>query len=843
MRNLVNKIKGKVRKVSKRTWKNYLILVFAVCIFLGGAFFVWISTFKIPTLDSFQERRVVESTKIYDNTGEILLYDVNQDIKRTVVPLEEISRNVKNATIAIEDREFYEHHGIKPKSFLRAVFANIFSLSFSQGGSTITQQVVKLSLLSTEKKISRKLKEWVLAVKLEDMLSKDEILSLYLNEIPYGGSVYGIEEASLAFLGKSASDLTIAESAYLASLPQAPTFYSPYGNNRERLEERKNIVLREMESNGFITKEEHAQAKAEIVEFKPKNTAGIQAPHFVFYVIEKLEEKYGEDVVQRGGLRIKTTLDKQLQDWGEEIAKTYALENETKFNAENAAFVAIDPKTGAILSMVGSRDYFDKEIDGNFNIATAHRQPGSTFKPFVYATAFNKGYTPETVLFDTRTQFSTRCGPDNLTSVPPCYAPDNYDNAYRGPMSLRNALAQSVNIPSVKVLYLAGINESIKLAEEMGIKSLGNSGQYGLTLVLGGGEVSLLDMTSAYGVFANEGVRNPYFSILEVKDKNGKILEEWKPTQRNVLLRETALRISDILSDNVARAPAFGESSFLHFGNQDVAVKTGTTNDYKDAWIIGYTPNVVLGSWAGNNDNTSMEKRVAGFIVAPMWRAYMDKILSTRDAEVFPSPAVEDSFELKPVLRGKWLGGISNLIDTVSGKNATIYTPKETTKEVLSGGVHTILYWLNKNEPRGARPLNPGEDSQFELWERGVERWMQSTGFVAPIELPLPTGDDTAHGPQFAPQVKITSPKNDSTYRPNEKINVIIESSNNYPLKEVRYFINGVFIGDSKNLPFVFSFTPNDLGLLESKNELSVIVYDSIYNQGEAKTSFTVSLP
>ncbi len=834
----LRKLGAKLSLISKKRWKNYAVLAFAIGIFLFGTMIIWISTFKIPTLDSFSERQVVESTKIYDRTGEILLYDVNQETKRTVVPFEEISRNIKNATIAIEDEGFYEHKGVKPSSFLRAVLANLLSLSFSQGGSTITQQVIKNSVLSSEKLISRKMKEWVLAIKLEKLLSKDEILNLYLNEIPYGGALYGVEEASKTFLGKSSSELSIAESAYLAALPQAPSFYSPYGRNRERLEERKNLVLYKMRENNFITEEEYRQAKEEVVTFKPREESGIKAPHFVFFVLEDLEKKYGESIVRNGGLKVKTTLDYEMQEKGQEIAEKYAKENKTKFNAENAAFVAINPKTGEILSMIGSRDYFDEEIEGNFNIATAHRQPGSTFKPFVYATAFNKGYTPETVLFDVKTQFSTSCSPDNTTSTGGCYSPENYDSAYRGPITMRNSLAQSVNITSVKTLYLAGIRESIGVAENMGIKSLTNPAQYGLTLVLGGGEVSLLDMVSSYGVFANEGQRNPYTAVLEIKDRTGRVLEEIKQETREVLPRETALKISDILSDNVARAPAFGQTSQLHFSNRDVAVKTGTTNDYRDAWIIGYTPSVALGAWAGNNDNSPMEKRVAGFIVAPMWRAFMDEILKSVPNEEFPVPATEDQYELKPTLRGKWQGGISHFVDSVSQKLATEYTPRETLVEYLSGGIHSILYWVDRSNPRGPIPNNPNEDSQFRYWEYGIDRWMRSQGMSQPENPTLPSEYDDVHTAREKPLIAIVSPKESDAFNEGDNINVSVEYTTSFPAKEIRVFLNGNYIGKSEQPPFYFNIATDNPALMSSNN-LKVVLYDSVFNNNETEVNFT----
>lgn len=691
--------------------KNTFMLLLSAFLILGAVIIFWISTFKVPTSESIRERRIIESTKIYDRTGEILLYDTGGNIRRSIVPIEEISRHIKNATIAIEDREFYSHIGVKPTAFIRATLVNILSLDFSQGGSTITQQVVKNSLLTSEKLISRKIKEWVLAIKLEQVAMKDEILSMYLNEIPYGGVIYGVEEASEAFFGKKSSDVTLAEAAYLAALPKAPTFYSPYGKNRDKLEERKNLVLREMLQNDFITQEEYDSAMAEKVSFIAKGDSSIKAPHFVFYVIDYLKKKYGEEIINSGGLRVITSLDYSLQSIGEKIAYDYALENKEKFNAENVAIAAVDPKTGEILTMIGSRNYFDQEIDGAFNVTTAKRQPGSTIKPFVYSEAFKKGYTSETVVFDLKTQFSAFCAPDNLTMENGCYAPDNYDNVFRGPITLRSALAQSINVPSVKVLYLAGLNESIRLARDMGIESLTNKGDYGLTLVLGGGEVTPLELTGAYGVFANNGIKTNIAPVIEVKDKNGEVLEKHDSQPVQVLDKEIALKLSDILSDNDARAPSFGQTSALYFPNRDVAVKTGTTNNYKDAWIIGYTPNIAVGAWAGNNDNTPMEKKVAGFIVAPMWRAFMDQALARIPDERFEKPLIEDVSQLKPVLQGIWQGGI--LATSTSGAR------------VVTGGPHTILNWVKKDDPKGEYPENPNSDPQFERWEYGVRLWAQ----------------------------------------------------------------------------------------------------------------------
>lgn len=845
MNHRVRTFHSHIRRIRRLGKKNLFFLGAAITIFIIGMFFFWISTFQLPNLDSsFVDRKVVSSTKIYDKTGKILLYDVNQDIRRTVVPFDQISRNVKNASIAIEDREFYQHNGIQIKSILRAIFVNTTALGYSQGGSTITQQVVKNSLLSKEKILSRKIKEWVLALKLEKVLTKDEILAMYLNESPYGGSIYGVEEASQVYFGKKALDLTVAESAYLAALPQAPTYFSPFRANKDKLDERKNLVIQEMLRDGFITEEEATTARAEVVVFKPKQTEGIKAPHFVFYVIDQLNKKYSEDVVRNNGLRVITTLDYELQQKGEEIAKRNALANKTKFNAENAAFIVLDPKTGGILSMIGSRDYFDTEIDGNFNASISpNRQPGSTFKPFVYAEAFIKGYTPETVLFDAKTQFSTNCLPENLTSIGGCYSPDNYDMKNRGPLTLRDSLAQSINVTSVKTLYLAGLRDSLALAKKMGIESLKGPEQYGLTLVLGGGEVSLLEIAGAYTVFANEGVRNPPYAIQEVKDISGTVLETYKQNPRDVLPTEVALNISSILSDNVARAPAYGQSSFLSFTNQDVAVKTGTTNDYRDAWIIGYTPQVTLGAWVGNNNNSPMEKKVAGFIVAPMWREYMDEILKFVPSTSFSDPVKEDSYSLKPVLRGKWQGGISYLIDSVSGQTATEFTPKESIQELLSGGIRSILFWLNKDNPRGAGPGNPSSEPQYKYWEYGINRWLEENGVQQPSDPILPQRYDTVHTSTNKPTISITNPVPNSNFKHTDTVSVSVTTGGSFPVKKVEFFINNIHIGESINTPFSFSFVPKDVSSITKSNTLRAVVYDSVFNKNQTETLFTVDLP
>jgi len=824
--------------------KNVILFGLSAGLFIGGALFLWAANLRLPDFNSFEERKVAESTKIYDRTGEVLLFDIHQDIKRTVIPLSGISPYLRNAAVAIEDSEFYTHHGLRPLSFLRAVLANFFSASYSQGGSTITQQVVKNTLLTKDKTIARKLKEWVLALKVEKVMSKDDILALYLNEAPYGGTMYGAEEASRVFFGKSASELTLAESAYLAALPQAPTYYSPYGNNRDKLDARKNLVLTRMRELGFISEEEEKNAREEVVTFLQQETNSIKAPHFVFYVRSYLEEKYGSDAVESGGLRVITTLDWDLEQKAEEIVKKSALENAERFNATNASLVATDPRTGQILVMVGSRDYFDPDIDGNFNVALAHRQPGSAFKPIVYGEAFSKGYTPDTVVFDVPTQFDTTCDPAGTalfsqTGEERCYMPVNYDGKYHGPISLRDALAQSVNIPAIKVLYLAGLKNSLETAKNFGLRSLADADRYGLTLVLGGGEVSPLDMTNAYGVFANDGVYHPHTPILRVEDKDGNVLEEYRDSSETVMDQNATRLVSDVLSDNKARTPAFGANSALYFPSRQVAVKTGTTNDYRDAWVIGYTPSISVGAWAGNNDNSPMEKKVAGFIVAPWWHEFMQYALTKVPDERFPTPN-EIPEDIKPVLRGVWQGNEVYNIDSISGGLATDKTPKETVVTRAVTNVHTILQWINKNDPLGPAPERPEEDPQFRLWEYSVRKWASENGYIDGDRSMIPLFSDFVHTDVSITSLEITSPLPNSFVLGGSRvfINTIYQSV--YPLKHFEVYVDGNLLGTS-GAPLSFSFIPKEGGVGVGTHTLTITATDSVFNKKEVSTQFTVS--
>jgi len=841
---MLKKIKNLKNLKNHKFAKNIFYFLLGSLVFIIAVVIIGLSSIKIPDFHSFEDRITTSSTKIYDRTGEILLYDLNQDIKRTNIPIAEMGNNIKNATISIEDSDFYNHGGIKITSIIRATISNILHIGKVQGGSTITQQLIKNTLLSPKKTITRKIKEWILAIKIEKSLSKEQILEAYLNESPYGGTIYGVEEASKTYFGKKPIDLTLAEASYLASIPQSPTVLSPYGKNINKLIDRKNLVLSRMHELNYITDEEYEKAKIETVKFLPQATNGIKAPHFVFFIKDYLEQKYGSDIINTGGLKVTTTLNYDLQIKGETIVKEGALQNEKDWNGSNTGLVAIDPKTGQILTMVGSRDYFDKNIDGNYNIATAHRQPGSSFKPFIYATAFKKGFTPNTVLFDLPTEFQSTC--DAYGKALPghnqadCYMPEDYDGKYRGPISLKNALAQSINIPAIKLFYLAGLQDSLNTAEEMGISTLTDPSQYGLTLVLGGGEVSLLDMTSAYSVFANNGIRNSYMGILKIEKNNGNILEEFTQKPREILPKNTALIISDILSDNTARTPTFGSNSPLKINDKQVAVKTGTTNSNKDAWTVGYTPTITVGVWAGNNDNKPMKKGGSA-VAGPIWNKFITEALNILPNEQFEKPNLEtDSNTVKPILRGFWQGNEHFFIDKISGKLATENTPKETREEKIITDVHTILNWIDKKNILGDAPKNPTSDSQFSHWEIPIQNWWAQNKLRYPITTLTnkPTLTDDIHTTNQM-SVIILEPNIIKTYSSNEKIQLKIQNTGPYELKKIDIFINDSYLGTS-NYPFNFSFVPSDLNNLKTENQIRIIAYDIVYNQTEATSTFNV---
>ena len=724
---------------------KFLGALFLLFLIVGSCVFWWFSR-DLPSPNKLLEREIAQSTKIYDRKGETILYEIHGDQKRTLVNLDQIPDHVKQATIAIEDKDFYNHGAFSLWAMFRTAVTNVL-FHRRAGGSTLTQQFVKNALLTSEKTYTRKIKELILAYRIEKKFSKDEILQMYLNEIPYGSNAYGVEAASQRYFGKSISQVNLAEAAILAALPQAPTRYSPYGPNRDTLIARQRYILDLMAEQGYISKEEAAEAKDFPLQFKPLQENGnIIAPHFVMEIKGQLAEKYGEKMLEQGGLKIYSTIDIEKQKIAEEAVTTQAEKNVKNFGASNAALFSIDAKTGDILAMVGSRDYFNDDIDGQVNLTLRPRQPGSSFKPVVYATAFMKGYTPRTVLFDVVTNFSL--DPDKP------YEPHNYNGQEYGPVTMKKALAGSLNIPAVKTLYLAGLDDVLVMAKNLGYTTLNDKSRFGLSLVLGGGEVKLAEHVAAYSAFARDGEMVKPRYILKVEDKDGKILEETQPEHIKVLEPQIAREINDILSDNDERMYIFGAKNHLTLNDRPAAVKTGTTNDYKDAWTIGYTPSIITGVWVGNNDNKSMSKGADGSVVAaPIWQNYMNRILTGTPVETFKKPEIEDTG--KPVLDGVIPTTTVVKVDKVSGLLATSSTPPDMIREDRYWQGHCILYYVDRENPRGPAPTNPEADPQFAPWEAGVKSWAEKQK----LNLGEPPKDsDNLHIPENQPDLTIISP-------------------------------------------------------------------------------------
>ncbi|MFA5134946.1 MAG: transglycosylase domain-containing protein [Patescibacteria group bacterium] len=797
------------RKPSGPKWKRVAKRTLMVCGILVGAgiiggigVFAWYSR-DLPDPDKIIERTVAESTKIYARDGVTLLYEIHGDEKRTLIQLEDIPELMRQATIAMEDQDFYEHKGFDLPGIIKAgcheIFGNLGGLCPQRGGSTITQQFVKNAILTSEHSYTRKIKELVLSYQLEQKLTKDEILQLYFNEIPFGSTLYGVEAAAQTFLGKSIHDVTLSEAAFLAAIPNRPTYYSPYGNHTEELSTRLHLVLNEMVEMGFITAEEAEEAKKDnILERMRPQYENITAPHFVMYVREQLSTRYGEKVIEQGGLKVITTLNIDKQRVAEEVIREYAEKNYLNYNASNAALVSLDTKTGQILAMVGSKDYFDDTIDGNVNVTLRPRQPGSSLKPLVYLAAFEKGYTPDTILFDLVTKFKTDAQD---------YEPKNYDLVEHGPLSMRNTLAGSLNIPAVKTLYLAGIDNVLDIAERFGYSTFQDRSRFGLSLVLGGGEVTLLEHTSAFATFAREGIRHPVSAILSVEDSGGKILEEYEEREEEVFDKEAVRTLNNVLSDNGARAYIFGSSNYLTLPDRPVAAKTGTTNDYRDAWTLGYTPSIATGVWVGNNDNSEMRRGADGSIVAaPIWREFMKRTVGG-PAEPFNSPTITQPD--KPILRGELEGGVTLTVDSTTGKvipNSCLDTyPKEFQEEKTFRTVHTILHYVDRNNPLGPVPADPTVDPQYVRWEEPVARWAAENGYVENI----PAEEDcNLRSDKNKPTVSITAPKKNATLTArNVTVTVSAKATSPRTIKEITFSLDGKLIGSTKTSPYTLTLT------------------------------------
>ena len=699
---------------------------------VGFLYILWVSR-DLPTPGKLANGDIKDSTRILDRNDK-LLYSFYKDYNRIYVTLDQIPETLRTATISVEDRNFYTNRGFSLTGmFLGLVLAPIFR-GRATGGSTITQQLVKNALLSPERSGTRKLKELILAIQVDSKYSKDQILEMYLNNIPYGGTAVGIEAASDLYFNKHAKDLTLAESAFLAGLPQLPSYYSPYINKDKTYIGRSGQVLKRMREDGKISKKQEEDSLAAIKKFTfaEAKTEAINAPHFVMYVRQQLVDMFGENLVSNGNLTVKTTLDTDIEHDSEDIVKK-EFEKYKNYKVNNAAVVVQDVKTGGILAMIGSKDYFETDNEGNFNAAVALRQPGSSLKPIMYATAFEKGYTPATLVMDVKTDFPVNDESD------PTYTPVNYDGKFRGPVQLRFALGNSLNIPAVKMLARVGIKSVMQKGYDMGItnweptsKNLQN---VGLSLVLGGREASLVQITTAYSVFARQGVRKDPYSIVEVKDRNGKVLYRHKDEQgEKVLDPGVAFLISHILLDNNARTEAFGPNSYLVVPGRTVSVKTGTTDQKRDNWTVGYTPSYTVGVWVGNNDNTPLDPRIASGITgaSPIWNKVMTRVLKGTKNEEFNKPDNIMDKQIDAFSGGVPIDGQSTRVEyfvkgTEPSTKSSIYTTLKMSKH--DGGKLASDEEITRNDYDSLEVINFVEEDPLSTdgknrWQEAIDKWV-----------------------------------------------------------------------------------------------------------------------
>ncbi len=827
-------------RLSRRTAKARLLLRLAYISFFGAIFgivfvlvvFAYFAR-DLPTPDRVV-RRDGFATKIYDRNGK-LLYDVFSDQRRTPVDLSVIPIVLRQATVAIEDKDFYKHGGFDPLTPFRIVYNYVFRNGRVVGGSTLTQQLVKNTLLDNRRTPIRKLKEFILAIQVERKYSKDTILQMYLNENPYGGTAWGVEAASEMYFGKPISEVNLPEAAILAGLPQSPTRYSPYVG--DLYVGRAQEVLRRMREDGYITKDQEAEAREQVGKIEIATQSGLlKAPHFVFYVRQKLIESYGEKVVETGGLRVTTTLDLDLHELAQ---KTVTEEiNKVKYlKITNGAVVVIDPKTGEILSMVGSRGWEDPDYDGKYNVATALRQPGSTIKPVTYLAGLRKGYTAATMLMDTKTVFP---GGDK-----PEYVPENYDLKFRGPVTVRDALGNSLNIPAVKMLSLVGIKNMLQTAYDMGLSTLEPTDalmkRVGLSVTLGGGEVRLVELSSAYSAFANGGKKVEPISILKVTDSEGNVLEEHKPSLgRQVLTPQEAFIISSILSDQSARSITFGPLASINITDRQVAVKTGTTNDKRDNWTIGWTPSVLVGVWVGNNDNSIMTGVASGITgAAPIWKKVIQAAYKDDPKEEFVKPdgMVEmdvDKYSGYPAHDGYesrkeyFAAGTEPVGDDPIHKKIKVCKGEgklATVADVASNNYEEKEAWyFSENDPFLA------QHNGVNKWQEGINAWLSEQAdpkYHPPTEF---------CGSTNSVWITIQSPSDRSRINGSD-VYVKVDVTDVSKITKVEIYLDGTLKQTFSDKPWEITFT----GVTDGKHKIDVKAYNEKGQDGSRYVEFSVN--
>jgi len=736
------------------------------------------------------------NTKIMDRNGEII-HDLYQAEKRDPVPVDEMPDTLKKATIAVEDKDFYKHGGFDFLTILRIPYNYVFKGGRVIGGSTLTQQLVKNVLLTNERTVTRKFKEFVLSLQIERKFTKDEILSMYLNEVPYGGVSIGVGAASESYFNKDVQELTLAESAILAGLPQRPSAYSPFLGKTDEdgkllWKLRAEGVLRRMMEDGYITEleKESALSEMDLMEFT-RDGSDIQSPHFVFYVEDQLNEMFGEDLLKRGGLKVTTSLDLELQKKAQEIVYDEVTRIED-YDISNGAAMIMDPNTGEILGMVGSKDYFDSEIGGQFNVAVdGLRQPGSSIKPVTYLAMFQQGYSPASMILDVETTFTPNENADK-------YEPKNYDGKFRGPVSLRNSLGSSLNIPAVKSLAIVGVDDFLSLAYKMGFPTLesteDNMKRFGLSATLGGAEVHLIDTVTAYSVFANGGRKVEPVSILKVENKDGQVLYEYKPVRGPEVITEAeAFLVNDVLSDNNARLLAFGANSLLNMG-PGVSVKTGTTNDQRDNWTIGWNQNVIVGTWVGNNDNSPMSYVASGITGAsPIWRGILQEAISLGyKTTAWEVPSGVEMIEVDKISGYPAHDDFEKRNDYyLTGTIPTISDPIHSKLKVCRGEERKLatdakiaVGDYDEREFIALREEDPYSEDGKNRWQEAINAWVDSQEgdlYKPPTEYCGESGDVA---------VRLSRPENEKTYD-NEDIEVHIDADSGEGIEKIELWVNG----------------------------------------------------
>lgn len=834
-RNLFSKKPNRKFRWSWKTAGKIFLWGLAAFVLVVVFLFAWFAK-DLPTPGNLKSQiSAAGSTRLYDRNGGAL-YTISGDKRQIVIDAEQIPENVKQATISLEDRTFYDNPGISIKGIARAVYGQLIRRNLG-GGSTITQQLVKNAVLNDSHSLTRKIKEAILAIEVDALFPKEQILTMYLNTIPYGGNNYGIEAAAKSFYGKSAKDLDLVQAATLAALPQRPSTYSPYGDHTDLLIDRRNKALDIMAQEKYITSQEATKAKAEPLGVLDRGQSdGVTAPHFVQYVkdwlVSYFKAQYGdqqlaEAKVEDGGLKVVTTLEPAKQGLAEKAVQDNVGTTLRRAGASNSSLVAIDPKTGQILAMVGSINYSEPKF-GQVNMAASPRQPGSSFKPIVYATAFKGGYSPGSTLFDLKTDFGAG------------YVPQNYDGGFHGPVTIRTALGNSFNIPAVKALALAGADQALKTASEMGITSLGtDSSKYGLSLALGSGEVKVVDMASAYGVFANNGVAVQSTPILKITDANNKVLVDntKEPSGKQVLDPAIAYEISNILSDVEAKKPEFARVlNVLTLPNRPVASKTGTSNSYRDAWTIGYTPQLVTAVWAGNNDNTPMSNASIGAIAAaPIWRQFMLDAVSAEPVLQFDKPSS---------IKTATIDRYSNLLPSAGDPDTItdIFAPWQIPTK--SDGTHVSIRVCRENNlpANSSIPDNltttkiftavHSEQPNNPNWENPVRGWAIANGLYNP-----PPSEQCVIGSNTAPSVSITSPANHASVTGTTTISANASAPSG--VESVQFSIDNTAINTDTVAPYSTSYNMNLLS--NGSHTITALVTSVSGSTASSKISVTVT--